>query len=1190
MVISLIITGLISIAIGIALNELTAADPDIENARPAGDGEFKFPTASEDRVVPILFGTELLKGPNVVWWGDRSQTAIKETIKISLLRQKRVITGWRYSVGIQFGLCRGQIEAITGVWIGDTRVFTGSVQDGPITINEPNLFGGDENGTGGVVGTLRVQSGTETQAVNAYLTPFQDPQPAYRGSCYAVWEGGLIGNSATNIKPWSFEVSRFPNQLGLSGGKEKVNTTDANPAAVIYEFLTNDDWGFGFPAVDVDSANLITAGNTLFDEGNGFSFRIEKRMDAQAFLMELERQIGGVVYLDQLSGKWRITLARGGYSIASLKKVDSTNTIKVMNFGRGSWDETINQIRIGYSDRIRDYFKTFAIANDNANLRLQGNEQVSSTREYPGIKNSPLAEKIATRDLKEVTIPLARAKVAVDRSLWDVILAEVVAWSDLTLGIVDLPMRVVRINRGTLTNSEIILTMVQDVFEFEAAIFGSQPHLWVPPTEDVTAIAADEQRVVEAPFGVIRRDPNFPGVEDRLMTMGRSPGGPELRYKVFQRNDPVTPSGSFTFAGDVFDFVKVGELGTLLDPSDANPTVTIRLDSNPDTIADLLLDFSVASAGDVGNNLVNLILIDDEFMGVETVIDQTTFIDLKNVHRGLMDTVPAVHAVNAPVILVFVGVGLSDSVIPPTNVVDVQLRTASRDDETTEGEANTVQLTMQDRARSPYPPVEPIINGVRYDPTVDIDDLKSGGSTLDERGIETTFTRRNFETLDEVAGIATDAGTLDPTFPTKHNTRYSLSIFERSPSLSTSLEVFYNLDEAAGANAIDAGPNGHDATDVNGVQTAAGHGAGVGTARDFVKTDLDHFTLADNADISFADEDMEIFCFFRPGTISAGQTHGLVSKFKSSATVEVEYGLFQSVDGLFFAVSSDGGIGGGFTQVASSLTLVAGTYYGVWARHDATANTIEIEVVDVANPLRSSTIDTLAHTGGIHDGARPLELGLIRSSTADQYLLGRLSVVGIWRKLLTQTEKEVIYNFNGGGNQVPFTGALLAPATAFASAATAFVSRTPILRSTDGRLPADLRLEILARQDIVGGTFDALQELDFNFTRVAGGLDNDTNFGVQATNVVGTIASAPDTGTYTFNVGTALPNGVVEAQINGGGFATVIAATATTGTLAGVTAGDTIEVRHTESVATVETFLEVVPPTSTVGAYGILVN
>lgn len=1185
MVICLIIAGLISIALGIALNELTAADPDIENARPAGDGEFKFPTASEDRVVPILFGTEKLQGPNVVWWGDRSQTAIKETIKISLLRQKRVITGWRYSVGIQFGLCRGQIEAITGVWIGDTKVFTGSVQDGPITINEPNLFGGDENGTGGVVGTLRVQSGTETQAVNAYLTPFQDPQPAYRGSCYAVWEGGLIGNSATNIKPWSFEVSRFPNQLGLSGGKEKVNTTDANPAAVIYEFLTNDDWGFGFPASDVDSANLITAGNTLFDEGNGFSFRIEKRMDAQAFLMELERQIGGVVYLDQLSGKWRITLARGGYSIPSLKKVDSTNTIKVMNFGRGAWDETINQIRIGYSDRTRDYFKTFAIANDNANLRLQGNEQVSSTREYPGIKNSTLAEKIATRDLKEVTIPLAKAKVAVDRSLWDVILAEVVAWSDTTLGIVDLPMRVVRINRGSLTNSEIILTMVQDVFEFEAAIFGSQPHLWVPPTEDVTAIASDEQRVIEAPFAVIRRDPNFPDVEDRLMTMGRSPGGPELRYKVFQRNDPTTPSGSFTFAGDVFDFVKVGELGTLLDPSDANPTATIRLDSNPDTIADLLLDFSVASAGDVGNNLVNLILIGDEFMGVETVVDQTTFIDLKNVHRGLMDTVPAVHAVNAPVILVFVGVGLSDSVIPPTNVVDVQLRTASRDDEATEGESNTVQLTMQDRARSPYPPAELILNGTRYDSTVDIDDLKSGGATLDERGVELDFTRRNFETLDEVAGIVTDAGTLDPAFPTKHNTRYQCSILERAPSLATGVRVFYNLSETSG-DAIDAGPNGEDGTDTNTVGTAAGHSAAVGSARDFNASALEHFITPDSSTISFADEDFEINGFFRPDTVSG--TRGIVAKSLFQGGEFIEYLVFTSGTSLFFGVSTDG-TNANLTQITGSLTMVVGTTYFFSARHDSVANTITLEVVDVTLPWSSRTTDSLAHTGGVFDGVQPLHIGLVRGSS-DNYFDGRINSIGLWGRILTQVEREVRFS-NGDGQNFPLTSSsVVGGKTAFDAAATCFISRTGILRTTDGRLPDDLEAAVLARHDIVGGTFDALQELDFDFNRVAGGLDNDTNFGVQATNVVGTIASAPDTGTYTFNVGTALPNGVVEAQINGGGFATVIAATATTGTLAGVTAGDTIEVRHTESVATVETFLEIVPPTSTVGAYGILVN
>jgi hypothetical protein len=39
------------------LSELLRPKPDLENAKPAGLGDFQFPTASEDRYVPIIWGT-----------------------------------------------------------------------------------------------------------------------------------------------------------------------------------------------------------------------------------------------------------------------------------------------------------------------------------------------------------------------------------------------------------------------------------------------------------------------------------------------------------------------------------------------------------------------------------------------------------------------------------------------------------------------------------------------------------------------------------------------------------------------------------------------------------------------------------------------------------------------------------------------------------------------------------------------------------------------------------------------------------------------------------------------------------------------------------------------------------------------------------------------------------------------------
>ena len=61
---------LILVVVLTVVAELLRPKPDIENARPAGLGDFDFPTATEGRAIPVVFGTVKIAGPNVVWYGD----------------------------------------------------------------------------------------------------------------------------------------------------------------------------------------------------------------------------------------------------------------------------------------------------------------------------------------------------------------------------------------------------------------------------------------------------------------------------------------------------------------------------------------------------------------------------------------------------------------------------------------------------------------------------------------------------------------------------------------------------------------------------------------------------------------------------------------------------------------------------------------------------------------------------------------------------------------------------------------------------------------------------------------------------------------------------------------------------------------------------------------------------------------
>ncbi|GAB4531988.1 MAG: hypothetical protein Tsb0020_48200 [Haliangiales bacterium] len=62
-------------AVTMVISALTAPAP--RNARPSGLSDFDIPTAEEGRPVPVIFGSPLVTGPNVVWAGDLRTQPIK---------------------------------------------------------------------------------------------------------------------------------------------------------------------------------------------------------------------------------------------------------------------------------------------------------------------------------------------------------------------------------------------------------------------------------------------------------------------------------------------------------------------------------------------------------------------------------------------------------------------------------------------------------------------------------------------------------------------------------------------------------------------------------------------------------------------------------------------------------------------------------------------------------------------------------------------------------------------------------------------------------------------------------------------------------------------------------------------------------------------------------------------------------
>lgn len=751
-----------------ALSELLKPKPQFEDARPAGLGDFQFPTATQGRVVPLLWGTCKIKGPNVVWYGDLQQIPIKEKVKTGMFSSTSVIKGYEYRVGVQMAICRGgttPVQKLLKVWVGDDVAWdTGLTGAGSVVIDDQNFFGGEDLGNGGLEGTFNFLDGSKTQAVNTYLTAFQaegGDTPAYRGTSYVVLEDFYLGNS-TSIAPWAFEAQRIPNGLAL--GDPTVNTFDANPANVIYEILTDADWGLGFPVGDIDTVNLAAVAATLKAENNGFSMVLDRVMEISDFLKEVERQIDGIVVLDRNTGKWIINLARGGYNIDTIIQADASSVVEVDSFARGGWEETSNIVNIQFIQRSNEYSTSFATAQDSGNIRIQ-NIPITVKATFPGVKDPALANSIAWRDLRGISRPLAKVRLQVDRSFYAENPGDVFAWTDANLGITKLGMRITKIDLGTLDRGAITLDAVEDIYTFETASFDDPPVTdWTEPADTMVDVPVADRVAVVAPKALVDRAPEGPGIPRRVLWAMRAQGDNATVYDLLVGTNVVGTGSSFVLAGRLAAATPEGPQNT-----------TIELEPNPDTAAKLLNSIDTRTTEEVGKQLFNIGLIGTEFIGFTGITDLTGNVRLDGVRRGLFDSRIETHADEARVWILEAGATITDQAFEGASV-SIKPIPKSQLDELASGSATATVVTMTDRHLNPYPPVNLLFNTANY-PTANVDLATANSGADDGDGILLAYTRRDFRTGDEVLAV-TNETSLPNDFPAANTTEYEIEVWD----------------------------------------------------------------------------------------------------------------------------------------------------------------------------------------------------------------------------------------------------------------------------------------------------------------------------------------------------------------------------------------------------------------------------
>lgn len=296
---------------------------------------------------------------------------------------------------------------------------------------------------------------------------------------------------------------------------------DANPARIIYDCLTDGEWGKGEDPSMIDDASFEAAAQALFNERFGLSFAYFEQDTIENFISEVLDHIKAFLFQDPSTGLWTLRLLRGDYDAASMPLLDESNCI-AENRKRRLWGETINEIVVSYTDPNTEKPTTVA-AQDLGNIAVQGGV-ISETREYYGIRNPLLAQVVAQRDVREAGYPLFSAQIKVSRKEFAIRPGDIRRFSWAEDQIEELVVRVMSVDYGKPSDRTITLNVMEDIFSIEQAQYGSpQTTEWVnvqaypTPLDAQIAFTAPLPSLVRAGGDIDEIDAAYPSVTGALL-------------------------------------------------------------------------------------------------------------------------------------------------------------------------------------------------------------------------------------------------------------------------------------------------------------------------------------------------------------------------------------------------------------------------------------------------------------------------------------------------------------------------------------------------------------------------------------------------------------------------------------------------------------------------------------------------
>lgn len=675
--------------------------------------------------------------------------------------QSKQTIGHRYFFGIHMGISRGPVDEIVEIQVGDRTAWkysptadplpsqasidalrtwrnNGSPEPMPsaaaaalaeeqreqriewptpidssqrIRIRAPNLFGGDD-GEGGIDGVCDVMMGTPDQPVNPSLRAMLGGiVPAFRGVCTAFYDG-LVCSLSKYPKPWKFRVRRTVS--GWDGGvwyAEKAtiwlagNTIQGmNAAHILYQCLTDRDWGRGLPRARIDDASFRATADVLHAEGFGLCIRWNRQGPVADFMQTVQDHAGINVFEHPVTGLWTARPVRNDYDVNTLPLfTPDTGLLGIDDDETAAQPVGVNELIVNWRDPITNQDRQSRAQNLAAINGAGG--IISETMDFSGIPTAALAGRVATRELRQ-RIGAKRYSIRLDRRGYQLEPGGVFRISWPQRGIANLVLRVARLDDGQISSGTIKVDAALDIFGLPSASYvHEQDSQYTPPA--ITPVVPSVRRVVEVnhrdfvavstPAEIEARQINTGSV----MALANKPTSLSIGMDMQTR---AGTAGPFVTRGTGDFCVMTAVLASAIAKSNAPADILIAADS---------------AVGIFDSSLIGLmVLINDELMLITRIVPGAVTHTL-TVDRGCIDTVPAVHNPGAAVFIYDSTVPYDDTQFTASTNVGVKLLTRTTSGILPSAQAPIDTVLIQGRQDKPYPPGNFRVNSIAYPAALD---------------------------------------------------------------------------------------------------------------------------------------------------------------------------------------------------------------------------------------------------------------------------------------------------------------------------------------------------------------------------------------------------------------------------------------------------------------------------------------